>query len=166
MGQRQIDVRRVRPEEADLLRAVRLRALADAPEAFTARLADEAAQPPSFWEARARRGADGPDGASFLGFCDGAAAGIVGAFRRGGVAELVSMWVAPEARGAGLARALVAAAVAWARASGIASLELWVTSGNADADAFYERLGFRGTEPIPHPGGGMGMKMTLSIAEC
>jgi Acetyltransferase (GNAT) family len=51
-------VRRARPEEWAFLRELRLRALADAPDAFASKLADEAAAPEEMW----RRRADGGPG--------------------------------------------------------------------------------------------------------
>jgi ribosomal protein S18 acetylase RimI-like enzyme len=51
-------VRRARPEEWAVLRELRLRALADAPDAFASKLADEAAAPEEMW----RRRADGGPG--------------------------------------------------------------------------------------------------------
>ncbi len=57
------------------------------------------------------------------------------------VADLGIM-VAREARGHGVGTALIAAAVAWARAAAIAKLELHVLPHNVAAIALYERCGF------------------------
>ena len=46
-------VRRLRPDEWRDLRALRLRALEDAPDAFGATLAEEAAEPDLTWQERA-----------------------------------------------------------------------------------------------------------------
>jgi ribosomal protein S18 acetylase RimI-like enzyme len=51
--------------------------------------------------------------------------------------------VLPEARGAGIGRALLAAAEAHARASGCCKLTLEVQEDNAPARHLYERFGFR-----------------------
>lgn len=50
--------------------------------------------------------------------------------------------VAPDARRAGLARALMAAAEAWLGERGAPKIQLMVRDGNDAANAFYERLGF------------------------
>lgn len=50
--------------------------------------------------------------------------------------------VAREAEGRGVARALMAAAEAWARARGLGSLTLYVFAGNRRARELYARLGF------------------------
>ncbi len=50
-------VRRLAPGEVDLLRDIRLRALKDAPLAFSSNYASEAAFEPAEWERRARENA-------------------------------------------------------------------------------------------------------------
>jgi ribosomal protein S18 acetylase RimI-like enzyme len=52
------------------------------------------------------------------------------------------MWVAPEARRAGLARDLATTVVEWARESGHERIHLHVTEGNEGARALYESMGF------------------------
>ncbi|MBO9476677.1 GNAT family N-acetyltransferase [Shimia sp. R11_0] len=70
------------------------------------------------------------------------------AMRRGGVtrlrhmADIGPLYVHPQARRAGAARALMTAAEAEARAAGILQLELCVDAENAPARTLYERLGF------------------------
>lgn len=56
--------------------------------------------------------------------------------------ELVSMWVAPEARGAGLGRQLVHRVVDWARSVGAAAVTLEVHEANDSARRLYEACGF------------------------
>jgi ribosomal protein S18 acetylase RimI-like enzyme len=56
--------------------------------------------------------------------------------------ELWSVYVAPEARGAGLARRLVRHCIDLARELGYEAIVLTVTSHNAPALALYESLGF------------------------
>jgi dihydropteroate synthase len=55
------------------------------------------------------------------------------------------MWVAPEARGGGVGRALVDAALRWTRGRAAIELSLQVTDGNEPARALYEGCGFRDT---------------------
>jgi putative acetyltransferase len=57
------------------------------------------------------------------------------------VADL-GLMVAKDARGRGVGRALLAAAVEWARVSGIRKLELHVFPWNDPAIKLYERFGF------------------------
>jgi ribosomal protein S18 acetylase RimI-like enzyme len=55
------------------------------------------------------------------------------------------MWVAPDARGAGVGRALVDAVAAWARDRGCGRLVLSVTESNERARRFYVTHGFADT---------------------
>jgi GNAT superfamily N-acetyltransferase len=71
-----------------------------------------------------------------------------------GSAALISMWVAPRARGQGIGARLVNAVLDWAKGEGYTSVSLWVTDGNAVAERLYERCGFTRTgavQPV-HPG--------------
>jgi GNAT superfamily N-acetyltransferase len=75
----------------------------------------------------------------------GAVVGLVTGLRDvGGAGDvlIVSMWVAPEARGHGLGRRLLDVVVDWAREVGAPYVELWVTEGNGPAQTLYERAGF------------------------
>ena len=101
-------VRRVTSEDWQALRDVRLRALADAPDAF-------------------------------------------GTTHAEALAQVISMWVDPRARGAGVGRALLDAVVAWARTHEPRVIRLSVTDGNDEARRLYQRFGFRDTgvtEPL------------------
>ena len=152
-------VRRIRPHEWPSLRALRLRALADAPMAFGSTLAREQAFADTVWRERAERGASGDDSVTFVVEHDGRWLGIVTGLARDPDVpddprpELVSMFVAPEARGRGIGAALVEAVIGWAGARRANGLTLWVTASNTAALALYERCGFRPTgerRPLEH----------------
>lgn len=57
-------------------------------------------------------------------------------------AELVALYVAPEHRGGDLAAQLAAAGRQWAADNGFDRVQLYVTTGNERARAFYARQGF------------------------
>ena len=61
-----VDVRRIRPDEWPRQRALRLRALADAPMAFGSTLADESAFADEVWVRRAAAGAAGRERVTFV----------------------------------------------------------------------------------------------------
>jgi ribosomal protein S18 acetylase RimI-like enzyme len=162
-------VRRIRPDEADALREIRLRALADTPLAFGSTEAREAVYPPERWEQWARDSAAGGEQTTF--FALGAGGAEAGAAADGArpaglayarideddraTAHLFSMWVAPEARGSGAASALVDAVVDWTAANGARTLRTAVTIGNEGAARLYARAGFTDTgerEPLGHSG--------------
>jgi ribosomal protein S18 acetylase RimI-like enzyme len=59
-----------------------------------------------------------------------------------GSVELISMWVAPFARGRGVSDALAKAVIEWAREQQASTVTLGVLEGNERAVAFYRRHGF------------------------
>jgi ribosomal protein S18 acetylase RimI-like enzyme len=146
-------VRRVGPDDVASVREVRLRALADAPDAYWVTEEQARAEPIGAWLDRLAR----PRGATFLAERGGAAIGMaVGNTHHDvdGDAGLYAMWVAPEIRRAGVARMLIEAVLEWARADGFPRIRLEVADSNAAAITAYRALGFTptgrsGTMPPP-----------------
>ena len=152
-------VRRIRADDADLLRTVRLRALEDSPQAFASTFAEESALLPADWVRRATRDAAGSGSALFIALDGDDPVGMAGGFEpkdRGDERHLWGMWVAPEARRGGVGQALAGAVIDWASRAGATGVTLWLAEGNAPAAALYEQLGFTATgrrQPLPsHPG--------------
>ncbi|HSK05387.1 MAG TPA: dihydropteroate synthase [Kofleriaceae bacterium] len=142
---RDVALRQLRPEDWRLWRDLRLRALADAPDAFAETLAEARARDDAGWQALA---APRPHVVQLVAERGGAPAGMAVAvidLDDPARANLYAMWVAPEARGAGLGRALVDAALRWTRGRAALELSLQVTEGNEPARALYEGCGFRDT---------------------
>lgn len=146
-------LRLLTPHDVDAFRAMRIRCLEDHPEAFGSTPEDERAKSD---EALRRLLTAAPEVGFFLGaFDDGALVGMMGLKRgdRGKYrhkATLVGVYVAPEARGTGVARAMLAEVVVRAGAlPGLARLNLAVAAGNAPAVRLYEQAGFQpwGLEP-------------------
>jgi len=138
-----LTVERPGPDAYERVRAVRLRALADSPDAFWTTLEQAEAMPAELWRERLAA----TDAATFVATLDGADVGLVvgGPHHDGEGAGLYAMWVAPEARGAGVGDALVAAVVAWARQAGHRRLRLEVADANEPAIRLYSRAGFTPT---------------------
>jgi ribosomal protein S18 acetylase RimI-like enzyme len=156
-------VRELRPDEWREARDLRLRALADSPTAFLRTLAEAQALTDEEWRARA---AADPRHASFVVEVDGGLAASATGLLEDGEALLVAMWVAPEHRRRGIGRALVEAAVAWARAQGAATVTLEVNEALAPARALYERAGFRATgarRPLPTDPGRDAIELRLDL---
>jgi GNAT superfamily N-acetyltransferase len=136
---REMSVVRLGVDDGERLREIRLRALRDSPDAFASTYEREAAFSPAEWAGRL-----GAPGSRWwvAENGDGADVGLVCVFLEGAGAHLVSMWVAPEARGRGVGSLLADEAVAWARAAGAQRVRLWAVDGNHAARALYARKGF------------------------
>jgi ribosomal protein S18 acetylase RimI-like enzyme len=159
MSDRQTEavIRWIRQDEVEVYRAFRLRALADAPEAFGDSYALAIARPESFWHERVARTAAGID--TILMVASDAETdtwlGMTGCFMENpgdGEALVVSVWVAPEARRRRLARRLLDGIVEWARSRDVRTLRLWVTETNQRARDLYTGAGFAptgATQPLP-----------------
>ena len=138
-------MRAVRTGDEARLRALRLRALSDSPEAFAASAEQEAELPPSHWGELAHQSEVGEHlaiyvavgGEDWLGMCAGRWFD-----RERGVAQLWGMWVDPAARRLGLGERLVGEVRGWAAARGARFLRLGVATRPGDPTRFYERLGF------------------------
>jgi hypothetical protein len=98
-----VRIRRARPDEARAFRALRLRALADAPEAFSTTLAEAEAMPATYWEQRVSDGAAGVKSVMMVAV-DAAADAWLGMTvgvrdaTDAALGHVVSVWVAPEVR--------------------------------------------------------------------
>jgi len=136
-------------------KTVRLRALLDSPSVFGSTYAREAQFPDAEWLRRAAN-MNGEKRIGYLAMDNGLPCGIAAGFRDEHDptrAQVISMWVAPDYRRAGVGSALIAATRAWARNRGVSTLQLMVTSCNDAAIEFYKRMGFSmtgKTEPYPN----------------
>jgi ribosomal protein S18 acetylase RimI-like enzyme len=150
-------IRRIRSDEVDVYRAFRLRALADAPDAFGDSYALAIARPPDFWRQRVADTSAGVDSVLMVAAdaATGTWLGMTGCYvddPSDGSALVVSVWVAPEARRRRLARRLLDAVVEWAPERKVRTLRLWVTETNQAARALYLGAGFvptGSTQPLP-----------------
>jgi ribosomal protein S18 acetylase RimI-like enzyme len=150
-------IRWIRADEVEVYRAFRLRALADTPEAFGDSYALASARSPEFWQQRVADTAAGQT--SVLVVAVEAATdtwlGMTGSYIAPDApetSEVVSVWVAPEARRRGVARRLMEAAAEWAAARGTRRQRLWVTATNHRAQALYLDTGYATTgttQPLP-----------------
>ncbi len=134
-----MQIERLNGSQWQRLKAVRLRALADAPDAFGSTLADAERYEAADWQEQLETLA------TYVAVLDGADVGMARGIADKSTREhayLLSMWVAPEARGQGVGEALVQAVVTWARDTGHSRLLLDVADGNQPAIRLYERTGF------------------------
>ncbi|WP_433663317.1 GNAT family N-acetyltransferase [Nocardia sp. CA-128927] len=133
-----IDIRLLTADEWEVFRRVRMRALADTPQYFGSTLAEAQARTEEDWRAALL------NRAQFIATAEGAELGTVAGIadpERDGV-HLISMWVAPEARGTGVGGLLVRAVLDWAVAGGHSAVWLEFAEGNTVAERLYLRHGF------------------------
>jgi ribosomal protein S18 acetylase RimI-like enzyme len=144
-----VRLRRLRADEVEPLRELRLRALSEDPGAFAETLEEARDRPLEDW----------------VGWAADASVVIVVAIEgerwvgmvacrqlEPGSTWLTALWVDPAHRGGGLGSRLIEAAADWAREQGAATLELSVTTNNDAAARLYGRTGFIETgrrRPLP-----------------
>lgn len=139
-----MEIRPLVADDAAGYRALRLRALREEPDAFGSSYGEEAGWPLDEVKARIRGGA----GSFVLGAFDPALIGLVGFARstREKTRHKGTLWglyVAPEARGRGVARALVGELIARAKEEpGLEQITLTVGRANEAARALYASLWF------------------------
>ncbi len=128
-------IRLAEPDDWADWRLLRQRSLAEDPDAFSSSTlmwtGDNDTE--QRWRARV---AEGP---CFMAYDAGRPVGMVAGRLVDEAAELISMWVAPEARRQGTGQALIERVVAWANGR---PLSLRVMDGNEAAITAYEQQGF------------------------
>ncbi|WP_280256058.1 GNAT family N-acetyltransferase [Nocardia abscessus] len=132
------EIRLLVPDDWAVFRRVRLAALTDAPQFFGSTLAEAQARTESDWRHALT------DRAQFLAESGGTEVGTVAGMldpERGGV-HLISMWVAPRARGTGVSDRLVRAVLDWAVTGRHQVVRLEFAEHNAFAERLYLRHGF------------------------
>jgi len=140
-----IYVRKLTPEDAALYRSIRLEGLKESPEAFGSTFEAEFTKPLAWFFDRLSSSVvfGAIRDAKIL---DAKILGVAGFAVRDGEKEehkglLWGIYVRPDARGAGVARRLVEAVIAYARAR-VELIQLSVVVGNEQARRLYARLGF------------------------
>lgn len=132
-----MEITRIGPDDWERFREVRLASLADAPAAFGSRHADWVDAAAERWRDRLTQVE-----LTLLAQESDRVVGVVSGQPDGEEwVELISMWVAPEARGTGTARQLIEAVVDWAAGQDRLTY-LMVRSDNLRAQRAYARAGF------------------------
>ena len=151
-------VRALYPDDWRTVRDLRLAALRDASEALGA--GPDAAEPGTerYWRGWPARGTPL---AGFLAARPVGLVGVVAANADPGTAQLVALWVAPEARGVGVGDALVDAVAGVAREWGCRGLHLEVLTTNVPAIRLYRRHGFVLSGEPPVAPGAVAMRLAL-----
>ena len=150
-------VRSFESHEWRTYRELRLRALAESPNAFGTTVAEAQQRTDADWASQLSSGVESSSDLPLVAEVGGAMVGMAWGKLDAvepSAAHLFQMWVRPESRGLGAGSTLLAAVVAWLRSLNAASLGLRVTCDNAPARRLYERAGFlrRGRPEPLRPG--------------
>jgi GNAT superfamily N-acetyltransferase len=150
-------IRTFAPREWSTYKDLRLRSLADSPDAFGRTLAEERDRADAEWSNRLTSATDRNWDLPLMAELDEEAIGLAwGRIERStpDVANLYQMWVAPDHRRLGAGRMLLEAIIAWARARNVCYLDLGVTCGDNPAIRLYTRAGFErlGEPELLRPG--------------
>jgi ribosomal protein S18 acetylase RimI-like enzyme len=134
---------------------------------FSTRYEDAVRQPDATWERWIEEASAGTAKVLLCAVDDetGAWLGVVGGFVRVDPAEaqLISMWVSPDARGRGIAQQLIRELARWALERGCRTVVLFVQEANTPAQALYARMGFTPTGDRTPAGERRGFKLVLSV---
>jgi ribosomal protein S18 acetylase RimI-like enzyme len=149
-----MEVRRLRPDEGQRIKELRLAALKDSPDAFSSKLVEEELYGDGWWTDRAASASN--DETAILVAEDGDRwAGMIGLFPDPAVEDALhvwGMWVAPGYRGRKVGAALLDEALEVATQTSATSVRLHVVVTNESATLLYERRGFQPVgEPHPFP---------------
>jgi RimJ/RimL family protein N-acetyltransferase len=157
-----IEVRALGPDDWKVRRDLRLTALQESPDAFGSTYEQARDRDEAGWRAWPSRGA------LYGAWLAGEPVGIVGIAPgpdNDGVGELFTMWVAPAARGTGVADALIRSALEWAASSRLRGVRLEVAPGNPRAERVYARYGFVRTRQRPTIEGGLVMRIRVVTSD-
>ena len=162
-----VPIRPARADEWSRWRETRLRMLRDDADFFSTRYDDMVREPDKTWRDWVGEAAVGDQKTLFVADEDDQWLGVVGAFVRVNPREvqLISMWVDPQARGRGIAQALIRAVAEWAQERGSTRVVLFVQEANEPAQQLYERAGFSPTgdrAPAPGAAGRSAFKLVLA----
>lgn len=144
-----IQQRTLGPDDWRAWRSLRLAALAEAPAAFGSTLAEWTGDADTEQRWRSRLASVPLNVALTL---DDAPAGMVSATAPGldRAVHLISLWIAPFARGRGVSDAAIDYVLTWARAEhGVVTVALSVKADNVPAIRLYQRHGFADSGPSP-----------------
>ena len=149
-----VTIRAATVDDAVPLRALRLEALANRPEAFAADYDRTEAEGADAWVERIRQNEAQDEGVICIAATDVARVGMTGLYRghRPKTRHSAGIWgvyVTPVWRGLGIADALLTACLDWARERGVTVATLGVVTTNTPAIRCYARCGFQvyGLEP-------------------
>ena len=139
-------IRTLEASEWAQYRDVRLRSLAESPNAFGSTLAVEQERSGEAWAERLSSAAVSGQDCPLIAEQDSVVIGLVWAkvdFSDSSAVSVFQMWVAPEYRARGVGSMLLREVVAWAQRHNARTVQLGVACGDTSAVRLYMRAGFK-----------------------
>jgi GNAT superfamily N-acetyltransferase len=161
-GPTDLEMRLLRPEEWSELRALRLRALADAPEAFIAVGSDVARWSEQRWRSTF------DTGSWAVARRRGRAVGMARSSREHQTPttrHVESVWVEPRYRRCGVGKSLIEWLIRQELRDGAKEILIWVIGPNHAARRLYEGIGFSSTGELQVLGDGDRVEERLRLTE-
>jgi len=158
-----IKVRELSPEDWQLYKNIRLKALLDSPKSFGSSHELEVDRTKEEWE----ESLDKPT--IFVAFLDNMPTGLIGSHTRSEYPTwryMFSMWVDPNFRNLKIGKLLVEHFIDWARNDRATKVVSGYSDENIDVFRFYEKLGFKKTgekKPLSRNPSGCEYVITLDI---
>ena len=143
-----IKIRKIESTDWEIYKELRLRSLQESPEAFGATYSAESKLPDEIWKLRCEGNGSSQLFYPVIAEHEGTPCGLAWSVvheTKGDVAHIYQMWVSPDTRGLGLARAMIEKIITWAKDNKIRQLKLDVTTTNQAAISLYKAIGF-----VPH----------------
>ena len=142
-----IEVRKIKVNEFDLYKSLRIRALTEAPHAFGGTLDEAESKSIDWYRGEVKMWSESENSTIFIALKKDFAIGLCGAFfeNKTGRAFICSMWVDPEFRKYRIGNNIVEKASSWLRERGGNQVHAWVAQNNMPAISFYKSLGFVAT---------------------
>ncbi|MFF7063722.1 GNAT family N-acetyltransferase [Pseudomonas sp. NPDC008258] len=150
-------------------REIRLRALRESEDAFASTYEHESTREEGEWQARVSAMVSSSSAQAFFASQHNEVCGLVWCKSSGievDVVELFQMWVAPDARGFGVGRALLEHAITWALDRGAQRVRLGVTIAESPAMHLYRASGFHAVglpEPLREGSALMSQSLELNL---
>ena len=141
-----VEIRHSRSDDWEILRAIRLEALRESPDAFCTTYDEAFGYADDVWIERSSADPEASDSVSVLAIDAGEPVGMAaGILCDESQLEVLSLFVKPAHRGSGIAQDLMDIVEAWGRTRGARRVILDVEAGNDRAGVFYAHIGYRPT---------------------
>lgn len=145
-GEKMIKYRRIRRDEWQLYKNLRLTSLRESPHAFSSTYESALQRSDESWQKQVADSSVGPDRATFIAFSNNVPVGIAALYRDSeheDQGELLQVWVSPNYRGSTLAQDLLSAILKWGKENGLKKILAGITNGNERVINFYKKCGFQ-----------------------